>query len=77
MTVLGPQEQRELLLAEMDSVRILGDRLYIAGDLGRLNVMGRWTAAMGEFNRQRAIVGLSEELGRLSQEIRDAALAKK
>jgi hypothetical protein len=76
MIALGPQEQRELLQAEMDSVRVLGDRLYIAGDLQRLNVMDRWTTAIGEYREQRAIMRLSEELVKISQELRDVALAK-
>jgi hypothetical protein len=76
IVVQGPEEQREALRAETDSVRTIADRLYIAEDLARMNVMRRWTDALNGFKKERDILKFSTELGTLSDEIKKSALRK-
>jgi hypothetical protein len=76
MAAQGPEEQCEVFKAETDSVRTIADRLYIAEELGRLNVMKRWTDALTAFKNQRDIIAFGDVTTQISSEIRKAALAK-
>jgi len=66
--------EARLLLAETGAARSVADRIFIAEEVERLEVMRRWTTAARKFASGRDIVAFGNEVNQLSHEIRQAAL---
>jgi len=68
------QHQTNMTLAETNVVRAVSDRIFIADEVGKLNVMERWTTAARRFAHGKDIQVFGNEVNQLSEDIRRLAL---
>lgn len=61
---------RELLLAETSTAGTIAARIIIAREIGRLDVMKRWTTAARKYAHDKDFQAFNEEVNRLSEDIR-------
>jgi len=75
MTMLTENKIRRKFDAEIRVTRIIADRIFISGDIKELDVMQRWLKAARRFEEDRNGVAFSTEVEKLSEDLRNAALA--
>lgn len=52
--IRNEQEMKDYFDDQREALVTVSDRMYIAEDVGKLDLYRRWTAAVGDFNRDNA-----------------------
>ena len=73
-TALSPKEQRSIARAAERSGNVIYNRLFIADEMKRLNVMNRWKQTMEALRKDRNMDAFTEGLDGVMEDIRTAAL---
>jgi hypothetical protein len=73
-TGLSPNEQRKLARAAEQSGNVIYNRLFIADEMKRLNVMNRWKQTVDALRNGRNMNAFTEGFGGIMEDIRTAAL---
>jgi hypothetical protein len=71
---LSPKEQRSIARAAERSGNVIYNRLFIADEMKRLNVMNRWTQTMETLRKDRNMDAFTKGLDSVMEDIRAAAL---
>jgi hypothetical protein len=73
-TALSPKEQRSIARAAERSGNVIYNRLFIADEMKRLNVMNRWRQTVDALRKDRNLNAFTEGLDGVMEDIRTAAL---
>jgi len=72
--VLSPGEQRKLAKMADRSPNVIYNRLFIAGEMKRLNIMNRWVLMVTTFRNDRNVNAYTQSFDAIVEDIRTAAL---
>jgi hypothetical protein len=72
--LVDEKRDRELILARTKAARTIADRILVASEMVKMNMMNRWTTAEKAFFDTGDILTFEGELDKLSAELRKAAI---
>lgn len=70
------EHQIEIVLAEAEVPHVITSLIFAADEIAKLKAMERWTTAARQFARGQDVLAFSNEVNRLSLDIRRVALKK-
>lgn len=74
INVLSPRDQREVSAAAERSANVIYNRLFIAREVEKLNVMERWNKALSAVEKNHGGIGFMKIFDGLMNDIRASAL---